>query len=425
APLLDVVGVARLKEAVLHRCFDRFPWDAGSRAAFERFRRLGGEALQAHALFEALSASMVAGGSGAGWPAWPAELRTRQIPEVAGFAARERARIDYELWLQWQADLQLALVQERARAAGMRIGLCLDLAVGAASDGSATWTEPNLTVPELSIGAPPDAFNADGQDWGLAPLSPVALVREEGRPFSEMLAAVLRRAGAVRIDHVMNLARLWLVPRGRSARDGAYMRFPLRLLLARLAEESQGAQAMILGEDLGTVPEGFRALMSARRLHGYRVFYFERTSRGFRSPRRWPTDGIACVGTHDMPTFTGWWRALDLDLRRDLGLLNDEGWQEASSAREKDRGSLRKLLGTSDDPAELSPRLHAYLAASRCRLMAMQLEDALGVAEQINLPGTVDAYPNWRHRLPVPVESIAEHPGFRAHAEGLRAVRPR
>lgn len=425
APLLDLPAIARLKDRVLRRLYGLFPADDGERAAFDAFRAGAGEALARHALFEALSEFLSGEGFGAGCAEWPACWRDLHSAEVRAFADRHRERVDYHLWLQWQTDRQLACVHNEAQEAGMRIGLYLDFAVGAAPDGSAAWSDPALTVPGVSIGAPPDDFSAQGQDWGLAPLSPVRLAALDARPLADLLSAALRHAGAVRIDHVMGVARLWLIARHAPARDGAYVRYPLPMLLKRVAEASNQAGALVIGEDLGVVPAGFRALMAERRLQGYRVFLFEHKAGGLADPADWDRDALACFATHDMPTFAGWWAGADLDLRRDLGMLATKEWIALRTQRTAERDMLQRRLDGPSDSAALSPLLHAHIAASPCRLVALQLEDALGVMEQVNLPGTVDEYPNWRRRLPVPLDRLADHPGFRAHAAALRQARPR
>lgn len=423
--LVDVRGAAALKDRVLRRVFEVFRANGRGREAFHAFCAQGGEALRTHALFEALSETMAAEGHGAGWTSWPAAFRNRHGSKVRTFAADYPETIDYHLWLQWVAAGQLARVRREAQAAGMRIGLYLDLAVGAAPDGSASWTDPYLTLPGVSVGAPPDDLAAGGQDWGLAPLSPIRLDALEGRPLADILAAVMGDAGAIRLDHAMGIARLWLIPRGAPAGHGAYVRYPLSHLLARVAEASQAKGTIVIGEDLGTVPKGFRKLMRRRRLHTYKVFLLERGRTGFVDPARWPIDAFACAATHDMPTFAGWWREADLDLKRDVGIAPGAALPARRLARGAEREELARLLGASGAAADVSARLHGYIAASRCRLVALQVEDALGVTAQVNVPGTRDEYPNWRRRLPVAVESLADHPGFRAHVAALRLARPR
>ena len=422
--LLDGPGVAGLKGRVLRRLFAAFPWTARRRAAFDAFRAERGDALEGHALFEAISEYMTADGRSAAWSGWPELFCDRGTAEVRAFALERRENVEFHLWLQWLADTQLARVQRAARDAGMRIGLYLDVAVGAAPDGSAAWTAPEITVPGVSVGAPPDDFSVSGQDWGLAPHSPVSIAEMDGRPFAETIAAVMRHAGAIRIDHAMSLARLWLIPRGAPATEGAYVRYPLSTMLRRLAEDSRAARALVIGEDLGVVPEGFRELMERRRIHAYKVFFFEGDKAGLSFLPHWPRDALACLATHDMPTFTAWWQGADLDLRRQLGMVSAEERDDLRRRRDAERRQLAKRFGTRSS-AKLSPRLHAAVAGCSCRLMALQIEDALGIVEQVNVPGTVDEHPNWRHRLPVRLERLADHPGWRAHVAAMREARPK
>lgn len=420
-PRVQSPAAAVLKDRVLRRLFTRAP----AAPAFDAFVSAGGEVLRAHALFETVSAEMVRKGHGAGWLSWPEPWRDRQSDEVRRLAEERQDELRYHLWLQWQADRQLARVQRMARAAGMRVGLYLDIAVGAQPDGSASWTDPYLTVPELKIGAPPDPFSAAGQDWGLAPLSPVVMRERRGEPLAEIMAAVMRHAGAVRIDHAMSLARLWLIPQGSPAVDGAYMRYPLSILLARLAEQSQAAGAMVIGEDLGVVPEGFRLLMAERALHSYKVWFFERGADGLPDIASWPVDGLACLGTHDLHTTPGWIAGVDIELAALLGRIDPDESSGAQAARHDDRARLARLLGAEETGLSLSLALHRHMADSPCRLAALQIEDALGVEAQINVPGTTDEHPNWRNRLPVSLEELADDHGFREHARIMREARPK
>lgn len=419
-PRVQSEAAAVLKDRVLRRVFVDAPMDQG----FETFIT-GKEALRAHAEFETVSAAMVRDGHGAGWMGWPEAFRDRHSREVVELLSRNEDELRFHLWLQYQADRQLARVQRDARAAGMRVGLYLDVAVGTAADGSATWADPHLTIPQLKIGAPPDPFAPLGQDWGLAPISPVVMRERRGEPLAEMLAAVMRHAGAVRIDHAMSLARLWLIPTARPASEGAYMRYPLSILLARLAEASQAARTLVIGEDLGTVPAGFRALMEARALHSYKVWFFERGETGLPDTAHWPLDGLACLGTHDLPTVPGWIAAADIEIASDLGRLDPDQAGEAEAERYDDRERLARLLGVEETGPALSLALHRHMAASPCRLAALQIEDALGMEAQVNVPGTTDEYPNWRNRLPVSLEELAQDESFREHAAVMREARPR
>lgn len=425
--LVEPVAVHRLKDRVLRRLHAGYPWTAALRRDYQACLEAGGEALRHHATFEALARASVTGGGPASCTFWPDRLR-RSGPDAD--AAADRDEVAFHLWLQWQAQRQLERVRAAGAAAGLRIGLYVDCAVGAAPDGSAAWSDPDLTVPGLSIGAPPDAFTLDGQDWGLAPLSPTRLSRLDGAPLAEIMAAAMRGAGAMRIDHAMNLARLWLIPRGRRSLEGAYVRYPLATLLRRLAEVSRERRTMVIGEDLGVVPEGFRELMSERALHGYRVFFFEREEDGFADPGLWPVDALACAGTHDTHTVTGWWRGYDLHSRRSLGQLSLEQFGLAEDERRRDRDAVLlrtglPAVGAGDRSLAVSVALHAAIAASPCRLAALQVEDALGMLDQVNMPGTVDEHANWRRRLPVDVAGIPAHPGFGAHVEAMARARPR
>ncbi len=424
-PLIDHAAVWRVKSPLLRRCFNQFPWNEAQQSSFRAFCDHGGDALAAHATYEAIAEEMVAEGNGPTMDGWPEPLRRSISAEVAAFVRENRARVDFHLWLQWVSKQQLDRVQREARDAGLRIGLFLDFAVGAAPDGSAAWADPKMTVPGVSIGAPPDPFSIAGQDWGLAPLSPMRLAAQEGEPLAATWAAVMRGAGAVRIDHAMGIARLWLIPRGASPTDGAYVRFPLSVLLRRLAEVSEDAGTVVVGEDLGVVPHRFRDLMAARSVHSYKVYFFERDAAGRAHTRGWPVDALACIGTHDMPTFAAWWRGDDIEARASLGLLERGDVAPATAMREREREAMCAELDRSGDALELSLRLHAHIASSPCRLSALQLEDALGLAMQVNIPGTATEHPNWRQRLPVAVSRLGDNATFRKHTAAMRAARPR
>jgi len=316
----------------------------------------------------------------------------------------------------------------------MRIGLYLDLAVGVAPDGSATWSDPALSVAGARIGAPPDMFNAAGQDWGLAPMSPTELVARAMQPVRALYDAGLRHAGALRIDHAMSLQRLFWIPSELTASAGAYVRYPMDRLLAELAAASRRHRAIIIGEDLGVVPRGFRETMQAWRLQGYRVLMFERDDAGFRPPESYPIDALACVATHDTATLAGWWRETDVDARVAAGLYDAADVEAARRQRGVERGDLVDLLrrrGLADYRAsapfglELAVAIHRLAASTASRLFVVQLEDLLQVADQVNLPGTLDEHPNWRRRMPVAVEDLAGDTGAATIIAAIRAERPR
>jgi 4-alpha-glucanotransferase len=448
-PQVDYTGVARLKQQILYRAFVEFcatEIKRGTHAAQSYFawRAKSGAALENFALFEALSASMVASGGFSGWVHWPKDLRSPSSVRVQGFATENAANVDFHAWLQWLAAVQLEGVQQRARLR-MRIGLYLDLAVGDAPDGATTWADPELVVPTVSIGAPPDYFNERGQNWGLAPISPHRLMQRAFVPFAEMLVSLMHAAGAIRIDHAMSVQRLFWIPDGCEPRDGAYVRYPVNEMLACLARISQGARTLVIGEDLGTLPPGFRELMSSAALHGYRIFFFSRgLGDRFAAPATYPRDALACVSTHDLPTLRGWWLGRDIGLRVETGTSSSEAVERMRTDRIRDRRMMldalleagllpRKLAGElpSDQalPTQLTEELvnavHVFIARTPCRLVSVQLEDLAGELDQVNLPGSQTEYPNWRRKLAVSIEDLPSLTSFQEITRALAAERPR
>lgn len=440
-PMVDYEGVAALKLTALRRLWRQ----REASAAFEDFRKAGGEALRQHALFEALSQHMTKEGHGAGWLTWPAEFRDPEGAAVAQFARVNADELDFHMWLQWLAASQLQAAKAAARAAGLRIGLYLDLAVGDVPDGSARWSERTIFVPEVSIGAPPDFFTAGGQDWGLSPLSPQVHARTGCAPYRRMLDAAMRHAGALRIDHVMSLWQLFFVPNGRSPADGAYVRYPVEMLLCALADASVEHRALVVGEDLGNVPEGFREVMEEAQVLSYRILYFEQKDGRFVAAADYPRLALACLSTHDLPTFQGWWRGDDVRLREQHGLIE----REAAAAQSAERAGLRnalvrtllasRALATRDlvavqepapgarsaVPASLVVAAHRFVARTPSLLMGVRLADLAGESRPTNLPGTVDSYPNWRPKCPVALEEFPRHPLFRAITGAVAAERPK
>ncbi len=450
ADLVDYVEVARLKLGALRLIWSRWKQaedlpEAYRQQAFEAFAAREGEVLRRHGLFEALSFAMVAEGRGSGWETWPVNLRSAMSEDVAAFAAANADDVRFHMWLQWLASVQLNEVRDAASAHGMRIGLYLDFAVGEAPDGSATWGEPALTMRDVHVGAPPDYFSASGQDWQLAPLSPAALAEPGAPPYRDMIGDSMRYGGALRIDHAMGIRQLFLVPRDRSPAEGAYVRYPTANMIRTLAAASHEHRTVVIGEDLGNVPEGFRDLMAATGILSYRILYFERYHDHFVWAADYPRDALACLSTHDLPTFEGWWRGDDILLRREHGLIDhtDADTQMHQRVLERDQfaGMLTQsgLLSPSqcqtataaaaqpDEP--LPPALvvavHAFLAWAPSRLLAARLEDLAGERQPVNLPGTIDSYPNWQRKLAIGIEEVGETPLFRSVAAALAAERPK
>ncbi|HXC29634.1 MAG TPA: 4-alpha-glucanotransferase [Stellaceae bacterium] len=451
--LVDHAAVAALKRPVLEALYCRFrDVDLKTRTkhgkAFRRFQREGGEALVAFATFEALHEVRNVGDGQFSWHDWPSELRDPRSRAVAEFVEAHKERVEFFQFLQWQADTQLGAAAKAGRTAGLSLGLYRDLAVGVNPQGAEAWADQGLVVPGMGIGAPPDALSRAGQAWGLAPVNPLELRRRGFQPFIAALRANMRHAGVLRIDHVMSLQRLYWVPAGRSAVTGAYVRYPFAELLRLVSLESHRQQCAVVGEDLGTVPSGFRETMQAANVLSYRVVMFERRRDGnFISPGDYPPLAAASAATHDLATLKGFWLGRDIAWRQRLSLYPDVAAEAADiSDRHTARWQLLEALARDgliawerfgeflphgDEPvftAELGGAILAFLARSRARLMLVQIEDVAGEVEQANLPGTSDAHPNWRRRLSAPLAAILNGPDIRRIAalmseERARAVR--
>ncbi len=433
AAQVDYEAVARAKLGALRAAFQAGGEDAG----LAGFVAEGGEPLRLHALFEAISARMVAEGRDAGWRSWPEALHDPASPEVARLAETLSDEVRFHLWLQWQARRQLSRAARAARASGMRIGLYLDLAVGEAPDGSSTWSGAATTLPALSIGAPPDMFSTEGQNWGLSAPSPAALAAANYAPFREMIQAQIRDAGALRIDHAMALWQLFLVPEGASPAEGTHLRFPFADLLLALSELSRKHEAVIIGEDLGFVPKGFRKAMAEANILSYRILYFEQTARGFKGTSRYPQLALACLSTHDLPVLAAWWRGEDVELRRRFGMVDEDRSVADGARRGHERAAMLAafrragaLKGRADPQATELPEAvrdaaHRFIARTPCLLAGVRLADLTGPEAPTNLPGTMDEYPNWQPRSPVDLADIASHPAFAATTALMREERPR
>jgi (1->4)-alpha-D-glucan 1-alpha-D-glucosylmutase len=452
-PLVDLPGVAAVKFEVLELLFEHFrechlPELAAADAtglAFLAFVAERGEGLRQHALFETLHAHFLATDPAMwGWPVWPEACRDPDSAEVTAFAVQHAQRVQFHQFLQWQAARQLAQASARCEAVGMGVGLYVDLAVSVDRAGSDAWTAQRVLAAGASIGAPPDEFNPAGQNWGLPPLRPDSLRADGYRFFIQTLRSGMQGAGALRIDHVMGLMRLFWIPPGRGAHDGAYVYYPLDEMLAIVAIESHRHRCMVVGEDLGTVEDAVREALARADVLSYRLLYFERLSPhegpGFKPPQAYPPAALVAVSTHDLATFAGWWAGHDLRVRLELGLFPDErvfDKQLLDRAQERielmlaaERGGLlsreeiAEAAGQALPSARIVEAVHAYLAAAPSALMMVQLEDAAGVVEQANMPGTVSEQPNWRRKLPLTLRALAESERMVSLAAQLRAARP-
>lgn len=432
--LIDWPRALVAKMAVLRALFALFDEqdDAALKHDFAKFVKRGGRALEDHARFEALLGAQIAATGEGHWRSWPDALQDPRSAAVDDFAAANRHEVDFFLFTQWLAAKGLSHAQKAARDAGMAIGLIADLAVGCDSAGSHAWSYREEMLTGVSVGAPPDLFNQAGQSWGLTTFSPRAMRTQGFSAFIDMLRASFTLAGGIRIDHILGLRRLWLVPEGESAKNGAYLRYPLDDLLRLIALESWRHKAIVIGEDLGTVPPGFRERMQERGLLGIRVLWFEGVpySRGFKLPAHWDRGGVATTTTHDLATVTGWWTGEDIRWRGKIGqtAVRDDGRDAVEVAleeRAEDRAYLWRAfqeagVASPNAPiaAEISPQTApvdealAYVAATPAPLCLYPLEDLLALAEMPNLPGSIDEHPNWRRRLAKPVSGLFDDDTF-------------
>ena len=400
--IVDYKGVAELKWRALRKAFEKFRTQpaAGRREDFDAFRVERAPLLSRFACFEALRHRF-----DQPWWEWPAAWR---VPDDAACAELRRgegaAGIEFVEFVQWTADRQLRNCRDLARRLGMKVGLYLDVAVGVQSGGFDAWNEQVAISRHLSVGAPPDPLNLAGQNWGLAGFNASGLELQSFAPYREMLRASMRYAGAIRLDHVLGLKRLYLVPHGFAADNGVYVPMPFEALLAATAQESVAHECIVIGVDLGTVPEGFRDSMAAWGFWSYQVMMFERDDRGaFRGPDRYLPNALVTFNTHDLSTYAGWRSFGDLKIKRSIGI--DPG--ESDDARWHALTMLDNLLRHHAIDGNDLYAIAAFLSKTRSRLLAISLEDLLGVIDQPNIPGTVNEHPNWRQRLPVAVNDIA------------------
>jgi len=414
---VDYNGTHTIAMRVLRACFDTFEEtgeQTGRRDAFNAFRYAGGSALETFAVFESITQAY-----GSDPSIWPAELRAPDTDEVRMFADAYAREVRFYVYLQWLADSQLGNAHSRAKAAGMGLGLYADLAVGVRADGAEPWARPDAFSVDASLGVPPDQFNAQGQAWGLVPMNPHALREQAYRPMIETMRQTMRHAGLLRIDHAIGLMRCFWIPAGDV--PGAFVRYPLAEILAIIRIEAARSGCVVVGEDLGVVPDGLRDTLSVNRLYGCAVMQFEREhDAAFRHPHNYRSDTLASFGTHDTPTLAGYWLGCDIEKRIELGQFSEN---DAGHARHERADARTRLLWMLKDthvlPDGLDPTtppedfgvplrvaVHAALAETTAEMVAVQLDDALGSPLQPNFPGTIDSYPNWRIKMPYSVEKI-------------------
>ena len=435
-PLIDWPAATSAKQKLLRKLYADFTQGGHPlQSDLASFRHAGGEALENHCRFEALQAECARLGKSQDWRQWPEEWHDPKHPQIARFAQAHDAEVGFYAFCQWLVARSLERVQQAARSAGMRIGLIADLAVGADGAGSQAWSRQDELLATLTVGAPPDILNRAGQSWGISAFSPEGLQRSGFRAFIEMLRANFAHAGGLRIDHVLGLNRLWVIPEGQSPKEGAYLHYPLDDMLRLLALESHRHQAIVLGEDLGTVPDGLREKLAARQILGMRVLLFEQDHPGaFKEVQRWPDNALATTSTHDLSPLKSWWHLRDIDLNVELELIDEATERQWRKTREQERQGLHEVLArdpqnfreeqadpdTADQIIDASVR---FLGHTRAPLVLLPVEDALGLQEQPNLPGTIDEHPNWRRRLPAASSELLDDPDAARRLELLACAR--
>lgn len=395
--------------------------------AFKAFVEQGGESLQTLAVYDALQESLALQGKPAwGWPVFPAEFSDFHQPAVAKFSKNHAYRVKFFLWLQWHAALQLATANDVAVANKMCIGLYRDLAVGVSEGSAEIWGNKDLYCTNASVGAPPDILGPLGQSWGLPPMDPEKLYQQQYQPIIDLFSANMRATGALRIDHVMALLRLWWVVKGDTAKQGGYVYYPVDDLLAILALESHKNQSLVIGEDLGTVPEEIREKLADNGVYSYRVFFFEQAKDGgFYSPAHYPSQSMSTLTTHDMPTLTGYWHCYDLELGKELGLYpTEEILQSLFVSRHANKQAILDTLHAHNSigneigfdvnkvgmSRELNFGLQKHMAGGSSELLCLQLEDWLQMDKPVNIPGTFKEYPNWQRKLTRNLQGIFNDP---------------
>ena len=442
---VDYEAVAHVKLAALKAVFDVYDAkylrkNTKQNKAFKAFVEAGGESLDMLAVYDALQSHLKAEGKDSwGWPVFPKEYKDYYNPAVAKFKSANEQDVKFYLFLQWIAAQQLELASNKATDAGMTIGLYRDLAVGVSEGSAEIWGNKDLYCTGASVGAPPDILGPLGQNWGLPPMDPRKLYEQGYQPIIDLFASNMASSGSLRIDHVMALLRLWWVVKGDNAKDGGYVYYPVDDLLGILALESHRNQSLVIGEDLGTVPEEIRSKLADNGVYSYRVFFFEQAEDGgFFSPSHYPVQSMSTLTTHDMPTLIGYWHCLDLELGKEIGLYpTEEILQTLYADRHENKQAILDTLhghGSIGDNVgrdvnhtgmnrELNNGMQVHMAGGSSALLSLQLEDWLEMDKPVNIPGTFDEYPNWRRKLTENIESMFDRHDINELASKLTHAR--
>lgn len=417
--------VIPLKLKGLRFAFDYFQQKTTAlrQQAFTDFLKQGGESLEVQATFDALHAHLMATFSEQwGWDFWAEEYQSYYSDTVQQFKQANQETIRFYAWLQFIADEQLAECDALCKAQNMTVGMYRDLAVGVTGSGSETWADKTLYCLNASVGAPPDVLGPQGQNWGLTPMNPHILQQQAYRPFIELVRSNMRHCGSLRIDHIMSLLRLWWIPKGDSAANGAYVRYPVDDLIAILALESQRHQCLIIGEDLGTVPKQIVSKLKNAGILSYKIFYFEFDKEGkSRAMDDYPYQAMTTLSTHDLPTINGYWRGYDFELGQRYGVYPNPN---ILAILQRDRvEAKRKILArlqenqikveegvdetlTSQVSKKFNHQLQTYVSNVSSGLFGLQPEDWLDMTEPVNIPGTSMQYANWRRRLTANITDV-------------------
>jgi 4-alpha-glucanotransferase len=440
---VDYLAVAKLKFPALRLLYAEFvrtqlSLNTARAQAFRDYVQQQGKSLQLHARYDALDQYFsTQPGKHWGWRSWPEEYHDPDSATVQAFAEQHARQIEYFMYLQWLAAEQLAQAQTLARASGMSLGLYGDVAVGVDPNGSEVWSNRHLYVDNVAVGAPPDPLALKGQNWGIPPQNPVELAAQAYQPFIRMLRANMQSAGALRIDHVMTLCRLWWVPRNFEATDGVYVHYPLDDLMKLVALESVRNRCLVIGEDLGTVPDAMRDAMERFALYHYKVLFFEKARDGqFIAPQDYPSRALAVVTTHDLPPFKSWWQSDDIVLREQLHQYPDQATrQQVQREREQDQRLLMQALVRAglwhwqqheSVPAyslALARAAYLYAGLSKAALLVVQPEDLLGMIEPVNVPGTSSEHANWQRKLTADLCDTLQQPEVQEIMQAMNKAR--
>ncbi|HSJ65015.1 MAG TPA: 4-alpha-glucanotransferase [Gemmatimonadaceae bacterium] len=431
---LDYDRVWSLKTAALEALYATFrerhlSTDSPRARAYREFAAREGTALEDHATFLALEEALRGRGHQGSWHGWPVDFKDARSPAVLEFRERHAERVDWHRWLQFEIERQVARAGHAARESGMRIGLYQDLAIGCSPDGSDAWAHQDLLITGANLGAPPDQYSATGQNWGLPPLNPHTLLANRYEYWIALVRAALRHCGALRIDHILGLFRQFWIPEGKTGIHGAYVQFPTEDLLGILALEASRTGALIVGEDLGTVPPEVPPTLRDWEILGTKVMYFEREGEaGFRPARDYDELALTVADTHDMVPLAGFWNGRDIEIRRATGLLSDEAAERARELRVAERDALAERLraegglrGDAPEAHDIVRSAHGFLCATPSRMVSLSLEDVALETEPVNVPG-VDhqAYPSWTRRLTTTLEALADDTAATARVDACR-----